>query len=82
MNKIIILGHRSVLSLLTQPLDLQPLRQQKRRLRIASFGASHLRGWGSLLKRDNVPSQKPTVTQQNGFSSTTITGVPTFYSRL
>ena len=82
MNKIVILGHRSVLSLFTQPLDLQPLRQQKRRLRIASFEASHLRGWGSLLKRDNVPPQKPTVTQQNGFSSTITTGVPTFYSRL
>ncbi len=55
MNKIVILGHRSVLSLFTQSLDLQPLRQQKRRLRIASFEASHLRGWGSLLKLGNEP---------------------------
>ena len=37
---------------------------------------------GSAMKSDNEQSELPTVTHQNGFSSTMTIGVPTFNSRL
>ena len=37
---------------------------------------------GSAMKSDNEQSDLPTVTHQNGFSSTMTIGVPTFISRL
>lgn len=36
----------------------------------------------SAIKSDNEQSELPTVTHQNGFSSTMTIGVPTFISRL
>jgi len=44
------------------------------------FKASSLQ-LGSAMKPDNEQSGLPTVTHQNGFSSTITIGVPTFNSR-
>lgn len=61
----------------------QPFRHRKceSHVTVSQFKASNQQ-LGSAMKSDNEQSDLPTVTHQNGFSSTITIGVPTFISRL